>query len=171
MASYFRTRRSVYINIAMFFLLVIVWCVSYMQPVMRSFFKDDHLFFGKVTYAAIPSIFGGSNIPFLDKTFFQINGDSDATFVLYSSQEMNEDMAKFFSFAEKGVENIPIEVSAVRISDNKFIVKSLATRDVELDWDTLSEYHLFCCFNGLGVVGVAFVGMVVFLVLGIRSKR
>ena len=39
MFSYFRTRRSVYFNIAFLFVLAVVWLVSYMQPVLRSFFK------------------------------------------------------------------------------------------------------------------------------------
>ena len=57
MFSYFRTRRSVYFNIAFLFVLAVVWLVSYMQPVLRSFFKEEHVFYGRVSYAAIPSLF------------------------------------------------------------------------------------------------------------------
>ncbi|MBO7383120.1 MAG: hypothetical protein K6E57_04240 [Fibrobacter sp.] len=171
MPRYFRTRRSVYINISLLFLLIAVWCLSYMQPVLRSFFKEEHLFYGKVSYAAIPSLFGGSNIPFLDKTFFQLNGDTGATFVLYASQEMNEDMAEWFSFAAKNVEDVPIEVNAVRIAPDRFVVTSLATNEAELDWDTLFEYHVYYSLIGLGIVGAALAGMLTFLILGIRSKR
>ncbi len=83
----FRSRRSIYFNFALLFLLAVVWCVSYAGPVLQSFFKEEHLFYGRVSYAAIPSVFGGSNVPFLDKTFFRINGDDSATFVLYASEE------------------------------------------------------------------------------------
>lgn len=171
MASYFCSRRSVFFNIALLFLIVIVWTLSYMQPVLRSFFKEEHVFYGKVSYASIPSLFGNSNIPFLDKTFFQINGDSDATFVLYASQEMLDDMSDSFSFAARNVEDIPIEINAVRISEDKFIVKSIATNDYELDWDTVSEYQLWYCLIGLGIDAFCFICMTVFVILGIKSKR
>ncbi|WP_173342088.1 hypothetical protein [uncultured Fibrobacter sp.] len=171
MFSYFRTRRSVYFNIAFLFVLAVVWLVSYMQPVLRSFFKEEHVFYGRVSYAAIPSLFGGSNIPFLDKTFFQLNGDAGATFVLYASREMNETMSEWFSFSARNVEDIPIEVSAVRISDSKFIVKSIATTDAEMDWDTISEYQLYYSLVGLGIVLFSLAGAFTFLILGIKSKR
>ena len=64
MFSHFRTRKSAFFNIASLFLLAAVWMISYMQPELRSFLKEDHIFYGKVSYAAIPSLFGGSNIPF-----------------------------------------------------------------------------------------------------------
>lgn len=169
--SYFHTRKSVYFNIALFFLLVAVWVLSYMQPVLRSFFKEEHLFYGKVSYAAIPSVFGGCNIPFLDKTFFQINGDDQVTFVLYSSQEMNAEMSEWFSFASKNVENEALEISAVRISEDKFIVKSIASNEGELDWGSISEYQLYYSLCGLGVVGVAALGVLIFGILGIKTKR
>lgn len=171
MASYLHTRKSIFLHIALLFLIVIVWTISYMQPVLRSFFKEEHLFYGKVSYAAIPSVFGGSNIPFLDKTYFRINGDDKATFVLYTSKEINDEMADWFSFAAVNVEDVPLEISAVRISENKFIVKSLSNEEGELDWDTVSEYQLYYSLLGLGLVGVCTVGFIVFLVLGIRCKR
>ena len=171
MPSYFRTRRSAYFNIAFLFLIAIVWVISYMQPVLRSFFKEEHVFYGNVSYAAIPSVFGGSNIPFLDKTYFQLNGDPGATFVLYASQEMCEDMSEWFSFSAKGADEIAVEVVAVRISPSRFIVKSISSSEGELDWDTLSEYHLFNSLVGLGIAAVCLLGMMFFAVLGIRCKR
>lgn len=171
MFSYFCSRRSAFFNIAFLFLIAIVWMLSYMQPVLRSFFKEDHIFYGKVSYAAIPSIFGGSKIPFLDKTYFQLNGDPGATFVLYASDEMLEEMSEWFSFSARDVEDIAIEVDAVRISQDKFVVKSISTSEYELDWEALSEYQLTCSLFGLGIVGVAFIWFLVFVVLGIRCKR
>lgn len=171
MASYFCTRRSIFFNVALFFLIVIVWTLSYMQPVLRSFFKEEHVFYGKVSYASIPSLFGNTDIPFLDKTFFQINGDTEATFVLYASQEMLDDMSDWFSFAARDAENVPLEIYAVRINESKFIVKSLATTNYILPWDTVSEYQLYYSLLGLGIDAICFICMVVFLVLGIKSKR
>ena len=171
MASYFHSRRSIFLHLAFLLLIVAVWAVSYMQPVLRSFFKEEHLFYGKVSYAAIPSIFGGSNIPFLDKTYFRINGDDKATFYLYTSREINEEMSDWFDFAAVNAEEIPLEISAVRISDDKFIVKSLSNEYGELDWDTVSEYQLYYSLLGLGLVGFCTIGCIVFVVLGIRCKR
>lgn len=170
MALFFKTRRSVYFNIALFFLLIAIWCFSYSQLVLRSFFKEEHLFYGKVSYAAIPSIFGGSNIPFLDKTFFQINGDGNATFILYSSKELTDGMSDWFNFAAKNANDIPLEISAVRLG-NKYIVKSLASTYGNLDWLDLSAYHLFWSLVVLGIISVSGIGMLIFLILAYKRKK
>ena len=168
--SRFRSRRSIFFNVALLLLLVVVWCVSYAGPVLQSFFKEEHLFYGQVSYAAIPSIFGGSNVPFLDKTFFKINGDDSATFVLYASEEMLDSMSEWFNFAAVNVGEVPLEISAVRLSDNRFIVKSLASTDGKLDWEEVTEYHLLYSLIVLGIVGVCSVGFLIFFILAIRNR-
>jgi hypothetical protein len=145
--------------------------VSYAGPVLQSFFKEEHLFYGRVSYAAIPSVFGGSNVPFLDKTFFRINGDDSATFVLYASEEMLDEMSDWFNFAAINVGDVPLEISAVRLSDNRYIVKSLASTYGELDWETVSEYQLVNSLIALGIIGVCSVGFLIFFILAIRNKR
>jgi hypothetical protein len=107
----------------------------------------------------------------LDKTYFQLNGDPGATFVLYASRDMVEEMAEWFSFSSKDVEDIAVQVSAVRISDNRFIVKSISTSEYELDWDTLSEYQLYYSLLGLGLVALSLAGALVFVVLGVKCRR
>lgn len=166
----FRSRRSVYFNIALLLLLVVVWCVSYAGPVLQSFFKDEHLFYGRVSYAAIPSVFGGSNVPFLDKTFFRINGDDSATFVLYGSEEMLDSMSDWFNFAAVNVDEVPLEISAVRLSGNRYIVKSMASTYGELDWDTVVKYQLFYSLIVLGIIGVSSVGFLMFFIFAIRNR-
>lgn len=166
----FRSKRSIYFNFALLLLLAVVWCVSYAGPVLQSFFKEEHLFYGRVSYAAIPSVFGGSNVPFLDKTFFKINGDDSATFVLYASEEMLGSMSDWFSFAAVNVDEVPLEISAVRLSGNRYIVKSLASTYGELDWDTLVEYQLFYSLIVLGIIGVCSVGFLIFFILAIRNR-
>ena len=91
--------------------------------------------------------------------------------MLYASREMNETMSEWFSFSARNVEDIPIEVNAVRISDSKFIVKSIATTDAEMDWDTISEYQLYYSLVGLGIVLLSLAGAFTFLIMGIKSKR
>ena len=166
----FRSRRSIYFNFPSLLLLAVVWCVSYAGPVWQSFFKEEHLFYGRVSYAAIPSVFGGSNVPFLDKTFFKINGDDSATFVLYASEEMLNSMSDWFNFAAVNVDEVPLEISAVRLSGDRYIVKSLASTYGELDWDTLVEYQLFYSLIVLGIIGVCFVGFLIFFILAIKNR-
>ena len=166
----FRSRRSIYFNLALLLLLAVVWCVSYAGPVLQSFFKEEHLFYGRVSYAAIPSVFGGSNVPFLDKTFFRINGDDSATFVLYASEEMLDSMSDWFNFAAVNVGDIPLEVCAVRLSGNRYIVKSMASTYGELDWETVVGYQLFYSLIVLGIIGVCFVGFLIFFILAIRNR-
>ena len=165
------SRRSIYFNIALLFLLIVVWCLSYAGPVFRTFFKDEHLFYGSVSYAAIPSVFGGSNVPFLDKTFFRINGDDKATFVLYASQEMLDSMSEWFNFAALNVDEVPLEISAVRIADDRFVVRSMASTYGELDWETVVEYHVFYSLVALGIIGFSSVGFLVCFILAIRNRK
>ena len=155
---------------SLFFLLIIVWCVSCTHLVVRSFFSEPHLFYGTLSHASIPSLFGGSNIPFLDKTFFQINGDKDATFVLYSSQELNDELAEWFSFASVDASEIPLEIYASRAKDNVFVVQSISTTDGGLDWEVLADYQMEYALIYAGIALLSFIAMLFFLVLGIMTK-
>lgn len=85
------------------------------MPALKGLMQEEHLFYGTVSHAAIPSIFGGSNIPFFDKTIFQINGDDQANFILYASEDMLNNMAEWYSFASRDAGDIPLEISASRI--------------------------------------------------------
>lgn len=170
MAFFFQTRKYAYLNASLLFLLVIVWCVSCSHLVLRSFFTEPHLFYGTLSHASIPSLFGGSNIPFLDKTYFQINGDKEATFVLYSSQELNDELSEWFSFASVDAAETPLEIWAARVKDNVYVVQSIATRDGGLDWEVLSDYQMEYLLVYAGIAFLSFIAMMVFLVLGIMTK-
>jgi hypothetical protein len=69
------------------------------------------------------------------------------------------------------VGDVPLEISAVRLSDNRYIVKSLASTYGELDWETVSEYQLVNSLIALGIIGVCSVGFLIFFILAIRNKR
>lgn len=142
-----------------------------MWPLAKSFFVEEHLLYGRVSYAAIPSLFGGSNIPFFDKTYFQINGDDNSTFVLYASKEILDGMSEWFSFAAANVDDIPLEILAARVGD-RFVVKSMASADGILDWDTLAvDYQFYCCFIGAIVEVVLAIAGIVFCILGLRRRK
>ena len=170
MLHYLQTRKSIYINISLIFLIVLAWCVVSVQQVVRSFFVEEHLFYGTVSHASIPALFGGTDIPFLDKTLFQINGDANANFVLYSSAEMNEFMADWFDFSDESASEIPLEISAARVNEHLFVVKSFGTSDGSLDWELLVDYQLYYALIWCAVAFVSFIGFLVFLIRGIRAK-
>ncbi len=171
MLSFLRTRHSAYFNFAFLCAVLGSWLFFYVQPVLRGFLSDEYLFYGKVSYAAIPSIFGNTDIPLLDKTYFRLNGDNDATFVLYASKEILEEMSDWFQFGARNAGDISLEVSAARIGDNRFVVSSLATSNGALEWDTLMEYQFQWAMIYLAVEAAFFCGFVFFIVLGVRSLR
>jgi hypothetical protein len=171
MLSIFRTRHSAYFNFAFLFAVLGSWLFFYLQPVLRGFLSDEYLFYGKVSYAAIPSIFGNSDIPLLDKTLFRLNGDNDATFILYASKEILEEMSEWFQFGARNAGDISLEVSAARVGENRFVVSSMATSNGALEWDTLMEYQFQWAMIYLVVELVFFCGFVFFIVLGFRSRR
>ena len=70
--SVFRVRKVAFINFGLLFIFLACWISWYIYPLAKSFFVEEDLFYGKVSYAAIPSLFGGSNLPFFDKTFFGV---------------------------------------------------------------------------------------------------
>ena len=181
--SFFRVRKVAFINFGLLFMFLACWLFWYIYPVARSITKEfsfeygfaaaewsDHVFYGKVSYAAIPSLFGGSNIPFFDKIFFQINGDSGATFVLYADDEILDRMADWFDFSAANASEIPLEIYAVKVGD-KFIVKSMASTEGELSWEELSvDYHFYWCFVGLSLVSLMFIAGLVLVLIGIFHK-
>ena len=168
--AFFLTRKYVYFNAALLFLLVIVWCVSSTHLVVRSFREEPHLFYGTLSHASIPSLFGGTDIPFLDKTYFQINGDKDVTFVLYATGEMNEILSEWYDFADVDAASIPLEIWASRVKDNLFVVQSISTSEGGLEWEELADYMVGNLLVVAGIVLFSFIGMVVFVILGIKTK-
>lgn len=169
--SIFFSHRSAFFNIAFLFAVFGLWLFFYIHPALKGFLADEHLFYGRVSYAAVPSIFGGSDIPFLDKTMFQINGDSGATFVLYASREILEDMSDWFSFGARNVSSIPLEITASKIANGRFVVTSMASSNGELEWDTIMEYQFYWAIIYLIIEAIFLLLFIIFMILGIKSKR
>ena len=168
--SVFRVRKIAFINFGLLFIFLACWISWYIYPLAKSFFVEEDLFYGKVSYAAIPSLFGGTNLPFFDKTFFQINGDTQCTFVLYASDELLDDMSEWFDFSASNASEVPLEIYATRVGD-RFIVKAMASTDGELSWDELSvDYQFHWCFVGVSIVAVMMIIGLLLLVVGIVHK-
>jgi 4-amino-4-deoxy-L-arabinose transferase-like glycosyltransferase len=183
--SIFRVRKVAFINFGLLLMFLAGWIFWYMYPLVRTITKEfsseygfaaaeweEHFFYGKVSYAAVPSLFGGSNIPFFDKVYFQLNGDSKCTFVLYANDEILDYLAEWFDFSASNASEIPMEVRAIKVGD-KFIVKSMASKDGELSWEDLMDgYHFLWCFVGVGLVGCMFgLGLLLIFVALVRWPR
>ena len=170
--SFFSSRKPAYLNFAFLFIFLGGWLFSYMQPVLKGLVQDDHLFYGTVTHASIPSVFGGTDIPFLDKTMFRINGDDEVTFYLYASKEIMDDMSDWFSFAAKNAGEVPLEIGAARVSDDKFVVHSISSTEGDLEFDDLvMDYQVYYGFIGVVIVGCMWLFALVLLILWLVKKR
>ena len=181
--KFFKSRKSYFLSIAFLFFFLGGWIFSYMSPVvqglkdengfyLKNFVMDDYRFFGTISHASIPSLFGGSNIPFLDKVNFQINEDQNATFVLYTSQEILDDLSEWFTFGGFGSNQVPLEITAARIDEHTFVVHSMGSTYWELDLETLVEdYQFYYTFLGLCLVMLLGLFGLVFVLLWLVVKK
>ena len=181
--SVFRVRKVAFINFGLLFIFLASWISWYMYPLARSVTKEfsfeygfaaaeweEHFFYGKVSYAAVPSLFGGSNIPFFDKIYFQLNGASKCTFVLYANDEILDELAEWYDFSAANASEIPMEVRAVKVGD-KYVVKSMTSTEGTLSWEYLmDEFHFYWCFVGLSLVAFMVVAGVALILVGLVHK-
>ncbi|OWV04964.1 hypothetical protein B7993_09850 [Fibrobacter sp. UWH3] len=172
MFRFYTSRKPAYLHFAFLLLFLAGWLLSYMMPALKGFTEEDKLFYGTVTHASIPSIFGGTDIPFFDKTNFQINGDDNVNFVLYASKDMMDDMAEWYSFAAMDAGDIPLQITAVRVKSNLFVVHSISSMDGELSFDELvMDYQVYYAFIGCGIVGAMALAALVLLIMWLVKKR
>jgi len=169
---FYTSRKPAYLHFAILVSFLAVWIFSYMWPAVKGFTQDEKLFYGSVTHAAIPSIFGGSDIPFFDKTIFQINGDNNVNFVLYASKEMMDDMSDWFSFAAVNAGDVSLQITATRARSNLFVVHSISSMDGEMSFDELvMDYQVYYAFVGSVLVGAMVLFSLVLLILWFVEKR
>lgn len=169
---FFTSRKPALLNFSLLLMFLAGWLFSYLMPALKGLTQEEHLFYGTVSHAAIPSIFGGSNIPFFDKTIFQINGDNQVNFILYASADILNNMADWYSFASRDAGDIPLEISASRINDKTFIVHSMSSTDGELDFETLvMEYQVYYGFIGSTIVLALALASIVLFILWLVKKR
>lgn len=169
---FFTSRKPALLNFSLLLMFLAGWLMSYLMPTLKGLMQEEHLFYGTVSHAAIPSIFGGSNIPFFDKTIFQINGDDKANFILYASAEMLDNMSEWYSFASRNAGDIPLEISASRVNDKTFIVHSMSSTDGEIDFDTLViDYQVYYAFIGCAIVLAMALASLSLFILWVVKKR
>lgn len=166
------SRKPALLNFSLLLMFLAVWLSSYMLPALKGLIEEEHLFYGTVSHAVIPSIFGGSNVPFFDKTIFQINGDDQANFILYASRDMLDSMAEWYSFASVNAGDIPLEISASRIDEKTFVVHSIASTDGELDFESLViDYQAYNAFIGCAIVAAMALTSLILFILWLVKKR
>jgi uncharacterized membrane protein YhdT len=169
---FFTSRKPALLNFSLLLMFLAAWLMSYILPALKGLIQEEHLFYGTISHAAIPSVFGGSNIPFFDKTIFQINGDDQVNFILYASQEMLDEMSDWYSFAAVNAGDIPLEISASRIDDKTFIVHSIASTDGEMDFESIVlDYQAYYGFIGCTIIFAMAVASVTLFILWIVKKR
>ena len=169
---FFTSRKPALLNFSLLLMFLAGWLMSYLMPALKGLMQEEHLFYGTVSHAAIPSIFGGSNIPFFDKTIFQINGDDKVNFILYASADMLDTMSEWYSFASRNAGEIPLEISASRVNEKTFIVHSMSSSDGEIDFETLvMEYQVYYAFIGCSIVLAMALASLALFILWIVKKR
>ena len=169
---FYTSRKPALLNFSLLLMFLAGWLLSYLMPALKGLMQEEHLFYGTVSHAAIPSVFGGSNVPFFDKTIFQINGDDQANFILYASKDILDNMAEWYSFASHNAGEVPLEISASRIDERTFIVHSIASTDGETDFDTLViDYQVYYAFIGCALVGILALSSLSLFILWIVKKR
>ena len=159
------------LNLAIFLTFFMIWLLSYMKPIFTSLLKEDDLFYGTVSFIAIPSIFGNSNIPFFDKQMFNINNDKEAEFHLYLSRTTKLDMIEWFKWWDTEAQiPVPMEIKAARINKNVWIVKELTTIDGSVSEETMNDYHLRIAFWGILIKASLLFGSIYFIRFFLRQN-
>lgn len=159
------------LNLAIFSTFIMIWLLSYMKPVFTSLLKEDDLFYGTVSFIAIPSIFGNSNIPFFDKQMFSINNDKEAEFHLYLSRDHKLTMMEWFKWWDTETQTpVPMEIKAARINKNVWIVKELTTIDGSVSEETMNDYHLRIAFWGILIEASLLFGSIYFIRFFLKQK-
>ena len=77
---------------------------------------------------------------------------------------------KWYDFADVDAASIPLEIWASRVKDNLFVVQSISTSEGGLEWEELADYMVGNLLVVAGIVLFSFIGMVVFVILGIKTK-
>ncbi|MBP5247970.1 MAG: hypothetical protein J6Z31_08965 [Fibrobacter sp.] len=159
-----RSLRILLIALAAFFCFMASYLFLHTLPFYKSFFGEEDLFYGKISSVSIPRGWSGTGVPLFDKTYFSLNEDRAAVYILSLPAEQNAELANWISFwAETGAP-APIEVRGVRVSQKEWIVTGLQGNDGALDASEIHEFHL------RSVLWSAFLNLV-FLYLSFLSLR
>lgn len=137
---------------------------SHNWALLQSFSDDEDVFFGSPNLVSEKYWVAGLFLPGTDarpRLRFSLNGDEQASFLLYLPETSMQELSNWFPAVGTafGVEPSHVEVRGVRVSQNEWVVTSLASSYGELDAESLYSYQTrsaaFGAFWGLGCLGVA----------------
>lgn len=137
-----RPIRALFFAVALFLCLGASYLFVQTLPFYKSLWTEEDLFYGKISSVAFPRGWHGSGIPLMDRTFFYLNEDRAATFMLSLPKEQSEYLNEWIAFWTETGMPAPIEVRCVRVGEREWIVTGIAGNDGELDSDAIRDFHL-----------------------------
>lgn len=91
------------------------------------------------------------------------------TSLICSSKPKN--LSPFKLLSTRNVSSIPLEITASKIANGRFVVTSMASSNGELEWDTIMEYQFYWAIIYLIIEAIFLLLFIIFMILGIKSKR
>ena len=134
--------RFLFLSVAAFLCFLVSYLFLQALPFYKSVAGDEDLFYGKISSVAFPRGWHGTGIPLFDRTFFHLNEDREAVFMLSLPPLQEEILGEWISFWSETGMPAPIEVRGIRISSREWIVTGLAGNDGELDSSAIRSFQL-----------------------------
>lgn len=135
------------LNLSVFLCFLALYIFLQMKPVAKGLFGEEDLFYGYVSLVAVSSVWNESNVPLFDKTSFCINGDKNISFVLALSKSQKEEMNRWFRWWNSKTGNATaLEIRAVRVSDNTWIVHEINSQKGSLFRTSVIDFQMRACF-------------------------
>lgn len=127
--------------LAVLFTFFAVFLFLQILPFYKSLGSDEDLFYGKVSSLAFPRGWSGSGIPLLDRQYFHLNEDRDASFWLALSPGEWKAFKPVMEFWAETEMPEPVGVRAKRIGDLDWVVTEISGTDWSLDSSEIVEFH------------------------------
>jgi hypothetical protein len=135
------------LNLSIFMCFLAVYLFFQIRPIVQSFFGEEDLFYGYVSLVAVSSVWNESGIPLFDKSSFCINGDKNAFFILALSRSQQKELNSWFQWwASETRDAAALEVRAIRISRNTWVVREINSREGSLSSASVRNFHMRSVF-------------------------
>ncbi|MCI5601422.1 MAG: hypothetical protein SOZ02_06255 [Hallerella porci] len=138
--------RILFLALAAFFCFLASYLFVQTFPFYKSIGGDEDIFYGKISSVSLVRGWSGSHVPLLDKTFFNLNGDKNAVFMLALPGSEKNLLKQWITFWSETGMPAPIEVRGVRISDSEWVVTGIAGNDGTLASEEIRDFHLRSLF-------------------------
>lgn len=133
--------RIVFWALGVWFTFCAVFLFWQIRPFYKSLGGDEDLFYGKVSSMAFPRSWNGSGIPLLDRQYFHLNEDGDASFWLALSPGEWSAFKPVLDFWAETDMPEPVGVRGKRVGDLDWVVTEISGKDWSLDSSEIVEFH------------------------------